>query len=126
MDFKFEARPVLALDMPPLTYDPEIKDLVFIYKAIYGFIAIDVSNYVTFNNHPRTCAPWPVSASCYLTVPACKTRTLQASYFVRTGGDNLCNEALPSGVTSVSCLQLFLKNLHHCLLMNVFDADMVC
>ena len=86
MDFKFEARPVLALDMPPLTYDPEIKDLVFIYKAVYGFIAIDVSNYVTFNNHPRTCAPWPVSASCYLTVPACKTRTLQASYFVRTGG----------------------------------------
>ena len=72
---------LLALDMLPLAYDRKIKDLVFFYKAVYGFIDIDVSNYVTFNNHPRG-----QSAGCYLTVPACTTRTLQASYFVRTGG----------------------------------------
>ena len=51
---------LLALDMLPLAYDRKIKDLVFFYKAVYGFIDIDVSNYVTFNNHPRTYAPWAV------------------------------------------------------------------
>ena len=47
---------LLALDMLPLAYDRKIKDLVFFYKAVYGFIDIDASNYVTFNNHPRTYA----------------------------------------------------------------------
>ena len=115
---------LLALDMLPLAYDRKIKDLVFFYKAVYGFIDIDVSNYVTFNNHPR--ARRGQSAGCYLTFPACKTRTLQAFIFCPYEGDNVCNEALPSGVTSLSCLQLFLKNLHNSLLMNVFDVDMVC
>ena len=66
---------LLALDMLPLAYDREIKGLVFLYKAVFGYIALDVSNYVTFNSHPRTrCGQ---AAGCYLTVPACKTRTLQ-------------------------------------------------
>ena len=45
---------LLTLDMLPLAYDREVKNLVFFYKAIYGYIDIDVSNYVTFNNHPPT------------------------------------------------------------------------
>ena len=72
---------LLALDMLPLAYDGEIKDLVFFYKAVYGYIDIDVSYYVTFNNHRRTRRGQ--SAGCYLTFPACKTGTLQALYFVR-------------------------------------------
>ena len=66
---------LLALDMLPLPCDREIKGLVFLYKAVFGYIAVDVSNYVTFNSHPRTCSGQ--AAGCYLTVPACKTRTLQ-------------------------------------------------
>ena len=72
---------LLALDMLPLAYDREIKDLVFFYKAVYGYIDIDVSDYVSFNNHRRTRRGH--SAGCYLTFPACKTGTLQALYFVR-------------------------------------------
>ena len=45
---------LLALDILPLAYDREIKDLLFFFKAVYGYIDIDVSNYVTFNYHPRT------------------------------------------------------------------------
>ena len=45
---------LLALDILPLAYDREIKDLLFFFKAVYGYIDVDVSNYVTFNNHPRT------------------------------------------------------------------------
>ena len=49
MDFKFEARPdvirgeTARLDMLPLAYDRKIKDLVFFYKAAYGFILILMS-----------------------------------------------------------------------------------
>ena len=117
---------LLALDMLPLAYDREIKDLVFLYKAVFGCIDVDVSNYVTFNSHPRTRCDQ--SAGCYLTVPDCKTRTLQALYFVRIVKlwNNICNEAFPSGFTSLSCFKSFLKNLCKSLLMNGFDVDMVC
>ena len=64
---------LLALDMLPLAYDRETKDLVFFYKAVYGHIDIDVSDYVTFKNHPCTLCQ---SAGCYLAFPACKTSTL--------------------------------------------------
>ena len=65
---------------------------------------------------------------CYLAFPACKTSTLQASYFVSIVKlwNNLCNEAFPSGFTSLSCFKSFLKNLYKSLVMNVFDVDMVC
>ena len=99
----------LALDMLPLAYDREIKDLVFFYKAIYGYIDIDVSNYVTFNNHPRT--RHSQSAGCYLTFRASKTSTLQASYFVLIVKlwNNLCNEDFPSDFTSISWIKKFFK-----------------
>ena len=117
---------LLTLDMLPLAYHREIKDLVFFYKAVYGYIDIDISDYVTFNNHPRKRRGQ--SAGCYLTFPTCKTSTLQASYFVCIVKlwNNLCNEAFPGGFTSLGCFKSFLKNLYKSLLMNVFDVDMVC
>ena len=86
---------LLGLGMLPLAYDKEIKDLVFFYKAVYGYIDIDVSDYVTFNNHPRTRRGQSAGS------------TLQASYFVRIVKlwNNLCNDAFPSGFTCLS--QLF-------------------
>ena len=44
---------LLALDILPLAYDREIKDLVSFYKAVYGYIDIDVSNYKKKNNADR-------------------------------------------------------------------------
>ena len=58
---------LLALDILPLAYDREIKDLVSFYKAVYGYIDIDVSNYVTFNNH--SCTHRGQSAGCYQLPP---------------------------------------------------------
>ena len=97
---------LLALDMLPLAYDGEIKDLVFFFKAVYGQIDIDVSDYVSFNNHRRTRRGQ--SAGCYLTFPACKTGTLQALYFVRIVKlwNNLSDEVFPSGFTSLGCFSL--------------------
>ena len=34
---------LIHLDLLPLTYDREAKDLVFLYKALYGYIEIDIS-----------------------------------------------------------------------------------
>ena len=113
MDFKFEARPdVIWGETARLGYAAsclryrEIKDLVFFYKAVYGYIDVDVSDYVGFYNHPRTRRGQ--STGCYLTFPACKTSTLQALYFVRIVKlwNNLCNEAFPSGFTSLGCFSL--------------------
>ena len=45
---------LLVLDMLPVAYNRKIKDLLFLYIAVFGYIDIDVSNYVTFNNHLHT------------------------------------------------------------------------
>jgi len=34
---------LIHLDLLPLTFDREVKDLIFLYKALYGYIDIDVS-----------------------------------------------------------------------------------
>ena len=52
-------RDCYALDMLPLAYEREIKDLVFSYKAVYSYNDIDVSDYATFNNL-STSTPWSV------------------------------------------------------------------
>jgi hypothetical protein len=34
---------LLALDLLPLTFDREVKDFVFLYKALFGYVNVDVS-----------------------------------------------------------------------------------
>ena len=34
---------LIHLDLLPLTYDLEVKDLVFLYRALYGHVDIDIS-----------------------------------------------------------------------------------
>ena len=36
---------LIHLGLQPLTYDREVKDLIFLYKALYGFIDIDIKFY---------------------------------------------------------------------------------
>ena len=36
----------LALDLLPLTLNREIKDLVFLYKALFGYSNVDIINYI--------------------------------------------------------------------------------
>ena len=35
---------LLALELLPLCYDREIKDLVFFFKALYGYINLDIDD----------------------------------------------------------------------------------
>ena len=60
------------LDMLPLVYDREIKDPVFFFKAVNGYIDMNISNFVHFVNHGRTRR---ALSNKYLETPLCKTYT---------------------------------------------------
>ena len=45
---------LVTLKLLPLCYDREVKDLVFFYKAMRGYINLDVNNFVSFVTHGRT------------------------------------------------------------------------
>lgn len=62
------------LDLLPLSYDREIKDLIFYYKCRYGQIP-----WYRFFVSSRTRR----GSSMYLQSPCCKTSTFKASYFNR-------------------------------------------
>ena len=62
----------LAMDMLPLVYDREIKDPVFFFKAVNGYIDMNISSFVHFVNHGRTCR---ALSNKYLETPLCKTYT---------------------------------------------------
>ena len=70
---------LVALDLLPLCYDREMTDLMFFYKALYGYIDIDISNFVSFVNNGRTRS----SQLRTLKTPFCRTSTFQSSYFNR-------------------------------------------
>ena len=71
---------LLALDLLPLCYDREIKDLIYFFKAMYGYYDLNVFDYVSVVNHNRTrnC----VNPSLMLKVPSCKTSTFQSSFLI--------------------------------------------
>ena len=49
---------LIQLDLLPLTYDHEVKDLVFLYKALYGYIDIDIDiSFVKNVSHGLTRRP---------------------------------------------------------------------
>ena len=69
----------VTVKLLPLCYDREVKDLVFFYKAMHGYINLDVNNFVSFVTHGRT----RLSEARTLKTPSCRTSTFQGSYFNR-------------------------------------------
>ena len=86
---------LLALNLLPLCYDREIKDLTFFYKAMYGHYDLNVFDYVSVVSHSRrrNC----VNPSLMLKVPcACVKQahsSLHSSIVSYTFG-TLCVELL--------------------------------
>ena len=55
MDFRLQRQrnvsppeTAVALYLLPLCYDREIKDLTFLYKALYAYIDVNVNKYIVF------------------------------------------------------------------------------
>jgi hypothetical protein len=111
------------LDMLPLAYDREVKGLVLFYKAMNGYIDIDVSNFVHFVNHGRTRR---ALSSKYFETPLCKTCTYSSSYFNRVVKlwNSVCLLIDPSSFTSPSSFKIYLSMRYEHILETVFDPDM--
>lgn len=69
----------IRLDLLPLVYDRELKDMTFFYKCLYGQIDLNVHGFVSFVTHGRTRLNNSVNSK----TPICKTSAFQASYFNR-------------------------------------------
>ena len=45
---------LLKLELLPISYNREMKDLVFFFKALYGYVYLNVNIRVSFIQHERT------------------------------------------------------------------------
>ena len=116
-----------SLNLLPLSYDREIKDLTFFFKAyMYGYYDLNIYDYVSFVSHSRTrnC----VNPSLMLKVPSCKTSTFQSSFFNRVVPlwNYVCRTAQPSDLRSLSMFRSFLSRTYLHLLISCYDVDMTC
>ena len=75
-EMSYKDRP-LALNLLPLTFDRELKDMVFFYKCVNNFTDLNVKDFVAFACRGRT----RLSASHSRKSSLCKTSTYQSSYF---------------------------------------------
>ena len=111
---------LLSLNLLPLAYDREIKDLTFFYKAMHGLCDLDVLKFVSFVTHSRTrnCH----NPSHLLKIPSCKTNTFKSSYFNRIVllWNYVCKVALPSDFCSLFSFKTFLRRTY--MFFNVFLA----
>ena len=117
---------LLTLNLLPLSYDREIKDLTFFFKAMYGYYDLNIYDYVSFVSHSRTrnC----VNPSLMLKVPSCKTSTFQSSFFNRIVPlwNYVCRTAQPSDLRSLTMFRSFLSRTYLHLLISCYDVDMTC
>ena len=117
---------LLALNLLPLAYDREIKDLTFFFKALHGHYDLNVFEYVSFVSHDRTrnC----VNPSLMLKVPSCKTSTFQSSFFNRIVPlwNLICRTAQLSDLRSLTMFKSFLSQTYLDLLISCYDVDLTC
>ena len=67
---------LITLDLLPLTYDREVKDLVFFYKCFFNHIHLDVCSFTNFISHGCTRLT-QLSSSFNLKTPICETSTFR-------------------------------------------------
>ena len=117
---------LLALNLLPLCYDRETKDLTFFFKAMYGHYDLNVFDYVSVVGHSRTrnC----VNPSLMLKVPSCKRSTFQSSFFNRIVHlwNIVCRTAQPSDLRSLTRFRSFLSRTYLQLLLSCYDVNMTC
>ena len=119
---------LLALDLLPLCYDREIKDLIYFFKAMYGYYDLNVFDYVSVvnHNHTRNCVNHNHTRNCVnpslmLKVPSCNTSTFQSAFFNRIVHlwNIVCRTAQPSDLRSLTMFRSFLSRTYLQLLRNL-------
>ena len=117
----------MTLKLLPLTYDREIKDLVFFYKTLYGQIDLKMDSYVSFIEHRRT-ARLSQAASVVPQTPLCRTTTFQSSYFNRIvkPWNCICEDVHPDTFSSPISFKNYLKRKYTELVKSVYDVELSC
>ena len=117
---------LLALDLLPLTFDREVKDLVYLYKALFGYVNVDVSNCVSFVSHGRTRLS---NTSKYiLQSQICRTSTFQSSYYNRVVKlwNTVCKDVCLDTVSSPSSFKCLVKRRYSSIVDSIYDVDLSC
>ena len=117
---------LLALDLLPLTFDREVKDLVYLYKALFGYVNVDVSNCVSFVSHGRTRLS---NTSKYiLQSQICRTSTFQSSYYNRVVKlwNIVCKDVCLDTVSSPSSFKCLVKRRYSSIVDSIYDVDLSC
>ena len=117
---------LLALNLLPLTFDREIKDLVFLYKGLFGYLNVNISKYVTFVSHGRTRLS---NTSKYiLQGQICKATTFQSSYYNRIVKiwNIVCKNICFDTVSSPSSFKRLLKHKYSSIVNSVYDVETAC
>ena len=113
----------MELDLLPLCFERELKDLVYLYKSLFGYL--DVNNYVTFVNHGRTrlsrTSPYMLQSQ------PCKTTTFQSSFYNRTikTWNCLCKNMNFNLISNPNCFKNVLRR-KHLALTNTYDIESPC
>ena len=115
---------LITLNLLSLTYDRELKDLIFFYRCLLYHTHPDVHSFTNFISHGRTRPSNPLN----LKAPICKTSTFQASYFNRIVKlwNYSCSIAPSSGFSSPLSFQLLVKQTLFDHLRTSFDIDWSC
>ena len=117
---------LIHLDLLPLTYDRKVKDLEFLFKALYGYIDIDVSFIKSVSHgHSQRSLSGDIK---YLEMPFCKTATRQSFFFNRSIKLwNIIRKFIwPRDFLNVKTFKNSITNLFKDELANVFDPDKRC
>ena len=98
-----------ALDLLTLSFDREVKDLVLMYKALFGHVNVDVSNFVSCVSHGRTRLS--INSKYTLQSQICRTSTFQSLYFncILKVWNIVCNDVCLDTVSnpiSLKCLNV--------------------
>ena len=117
---------LLSLNLLPLVYDRETKDLTYLYKLLHGFYNLNVLDFASFVIHTRT--RYCKNPSLVLKVPRCKTSTFQSSFFNRIVPlwNCICTLASHDDFRSIVSFKTFLSRTYLDLLTITFDVNMTC
>ena len=116
-----------ALNLLPLSYDREIKDLVFLYKALFGYVNVDVvSNFVSFVCHGRTRLS--NSSKYILQSQICRTNTFQSSYYNRVVKvwNIACKDVCLNTVSSPNTFKCLVKRRYSSIVDSIYDVNLSC
>ena len=113
----------LTLNLLPLTFDREIKDLLFLYKALFGYLNVDINNYISFVSHGRTrlshTSKYILQSQLY------RTNAFHSSYYNRIIKiwNTVCKEVSFDCVPDPSSFKNLLKRRYSSVVNSIYNVE---